>query len=278
LFDILQFNSRVLWPGCFNQGLSLKHFYHDLWPVFYEDNHLLVVYKPAGLIMQRDHKNKANLLDLAKIWIKKRYGKPGNVFIGMVHRLDGPVAGVVVLARTSKAAARLSAQIREGGFAKRYLAVVQGRPSQEQAHLKNELIRDGRKSRIVKAPAKGSQTASLLYRTLASCGHSSLLDIDLETGRRHQIRIQLAHLGCPILGDVNYGAANSMPHGRIALLARQLTFDHPTQKEPMTFRTPVPKDWPWPGWEEEKPRPLWAIEEYEQGGLRMPIVSTFKGL
>lgn len=250
----------------------MMHFYHDRWPVFYEDNHLLVVYKPAGLIMQRDHKNKANLLDLAKIWIRKRYGKPGNAFIGMVHRLDGPVAGVVVLARTSKAASRLSTQIREGGFEKRYLAVVQGRPSQKQAHLENDLIRDGRKSRIVTGPEKGSQTALLQYRKLASCGHSSLLDIHLETGRRHQIRVQLAHLGCPVLGDVNYGAAKSMPHGRIALLARQLAFDHPTRKERMTFRTPAPEGWPWPCREEEKPRPLWAIEEYAQRGLKLPII------
>ena len=250
----------------------MMHFYHDLWPVFYEDNHLLVVYKPAGLIMQRDHKNKANLLDLTKIWIKHRYGKPGNVFVGMVHRLDGPVAGVVVLARTSKAASRLSAQIREGGFEKRYLAVVQGHPSSDQAYLKNDLIRDGRKSRIVTGPAKGSQTASLQYRKLASSEHTSLLDIHLETGRRHQIRVQLAHLGCPVLGDVNYGAATSMPHGRIALLARYLAFDHPTQKQRMTFRTPAPEGWPWPCWEEEKPRPLWSIEEYEQEGLRPPII------
>ena len=126
-------------------------FFHSRWPVFYEDNHLLVLYKPAGLLIQRDYKNKANLVDLAKAWIKERYAKPGRVFIGMVHRLDAPVAGVVVMARTSKAAARLSEQFRQGRVTKTYLAVVQGRPGQQTGRLIHHLVRQGRYSKTVPA-------------------------------------------------------------------------------------------------------------------------------
>jgi 23S rRNA pseudouridine1911/1915/1917 synthase len=245
------------------------HFYHERWPVFYADNHLLVVYKPAGLIMQRDHKNKANLLDLAKFWIKTRYNKPGNAFAGMVHRLDGPVAGVVVVARTSKAASRLSAQIRQRTFEKRYLAVVAGRPSRGRARLENHLVRDGRKSRIA-ANVSGSQKATLTYRVISTRNQASLLEIALETGRRHQIRAQLSHIGCPISGDVNYGASTAMPHGRIALLAHQLAFEHPTKAVRMEFETPTPKGWPWRVEERKKGRPLWTIASYTAAGLTLP--------
>lgn len=246
------------------------HFYHQRWPVFFEDNHLLVVYKPAGLIMQRDHKNKANLLDLAKNWIKTRYKKPGNAFAGMVHRLDGPVAGIVVVARTSKAASRLSAQIRKGIVQKCYLAVVEGRPPEEHARLDNLLVRSGRKSRIVLAALPGSQKARLEYRRISSRGNKSLLEITLMTGRRHQIRVQLAGMGSPIMGDVNYGASKSMPHGRIALMSHRLSFDHPTHGVRMTFESPPPVGWPWPSKIKDEDRPLWTIENYESNGLILP--------
>jgi 23S rRNA pseudouridine1911/1915/1917 synthase len=245
-------------------------FYHERWPVFFEDNHLLVVYKPAGLIMQRDHKNKANLLDLAKGWIKTRYDKPGSAFAGLVQRLDGPVAGVVVVARTSKAASRLSAQIREGTVEKSYLAVVEGRPPHEAGRLENNLVRDGRKSRIVMASEQGSQYAGLTYRRIASRKEASLLEIGLETGRRHQIRVQLAGIGCAIVGDATYGASQSMAHGRIALLARRIAFDHPTRKERMTFESPTPEGWPWADNKALQNRPLWTIEEYVESGLDLP--------
>lgn len=247
-------------------------FFHENWPVFYEDNHLLVLYKPAGLIMQRDHKNKANLLDLTKLWIKVRCSKPGNVFAGMVHRLDGPVAGVVVVARTSKAASRLSAQFRHGGIEKQYLAVVEGRPPKDGERLENFMVRDGRLSRIVNQDAPGAQKAVLHYRSRADLENRSLLGITLETGRRHQIRLQLSHLGCPIVGDVNYGAPAAMSHGRIALLAHRLCFDHPTRRTRMQFETPVPQGWPWSpeAQSDNELRPLWTIEEYEQAGLVLP--------
>jgi 23S rRNA pseudouridine1911/1915/1917 synthase len=250
-------------------------FFHRRWPIFYEDNHLLVLYKPAGLIMQRDHKNKANLLDLARLWIKERKAKPGNVFIGMVHRLDAPVAGVVVLARTSKAAARLSDQFRRSSIEKQYLAVVEGRPPREADRLENFMVRSGRHSRIASGPAPGVQAAALRYRTLQSMEEKSLLAVALETGRRHQIRLQLSHLGCPILGDVHYGAASALAHGRIALMAREIVFDHPTLKTRLRLESPLPLGWPWPAEEKEDigTQPLWTIEEYAQAGLVLPLAA-----
>ncbi len=246
------------------------HFYHERWPVLYEDNHLVVVYKPAGLIMQRDHKNKANLLDLVKWWIKTRHNKPGNAFAGMVQRLDGPVAGVVVVARTSKGASRLSAQIRAGTVKKRYLAVVEGRPPHDGGRIENDLVRHGRYSRIAMASDSKGQYSSLTYRRVASCRETSLMEIDLETGRRHQIRVQLSGIGCPIVGDVAYGAAHAMAHGRIALLARRIDFDHPTRQARMRFEAPLPEGWPWPDTQEHRVCPLWTLEEFEADGLVLP--------
>lgn len=249
-------------------------FYHECWPLFHEDNHLLVLYKPAGLIMQRDYRNKANLLDLAKLWIKDRRDKPGRVFTGMVHRLDGPVAGVVVLARTSKAASRLSEQFRNGSVEKQYLAVVEGRPPEEAQRLENFLMRKGRYSRAVPQAVSGSQKAVLNYRVLDRAGRRSLVAIILETGRRHQIRAQMTNLGCPIAGDTNYGASQAMRHGCIALLAHKLSFDHPTLGTRLRFETPVPRQWPWPGTEDAGNRPWWSIEEYEQAGLVLPVMAV----
>ncbi len=246
------------------------HFFHERWPVFYEDNHLLVLYKPAGLIMQRDHKNKANLLDLAKSWIKTRYNKPGRAFAGMVQRLDGPVAGVVVMARTSKGASRLSAQIRERTVEKHYLAVVEGCPPQSEDKLVHDLMRRGRLSQVTPKGAPGSQAANLSYRLVDSNETRSLVAIELDSGRRHQIRAQLAAIGCPIIGDVNYGAPHSLAHGRIALLAHQLAFDHPTRGYRMQFEAPRPQGWPWPLTVASTHAPLWSIEDYFKCGLDLP--------
>jgi len=249
----------------------MEFFFHPRWPVFYEDNHLLVLYKPAGLIMQRDAPGKPNLVDLARIWLKERYAKPGQVFVGMVHRLDAPVAGVIVLARTSKSAARLSAQFRENRIEKQYLAVVQGRPAQPEARLVHHLERSGRFSRPAQAGKSGeTREAVLSYRLLASEPSGSLLEIMLETGRRHQIRAQLAAIGCPIIGDRSYGAEKSLPDGRIALLARQLSFTHPTRSCELSFQTPFPEAWPWPSTSNAMEPPLWTIEEYRQDGWISP--------
>ncbi len=246
-------------------------FFHPLWPVFYEDNHLLVVYKPSGLVVQRDHKNKANLLDMVKAWLKQRHGKPGNVFAGMVHRLDGPVAGVMVVARTSKAASRLSAQFRDGRVEKTYWAVVQGQPPGYEGRLEHRLMRHGRLSRVVPDRMDSGKKACLRYHQLARDKGRSLLEVGLETGRRHQIRVQLAAVGCPILGDLRYGAAEAMEYGRIALLARKLAFKHPTRGELMQFLSPLPGGWCWPVAVNATGRPLWSIEQYRDSAAGLPF-------
>lgn len=248
-------------------------FFHPRWPVFFEDNHLLVLYKPAGLLMQRGPANKPNLIDLAKLWLKERHAKPGHVFAGMVHRLDAPVAGVVVVARTSKAAGRLSGQFRLGTVRKIYLAVVHGRPRKTAEHLENFLVRDGRYSRIVAPNTPGSQRAALNYELVETRGFLSLLRIELESGRRHQIRSQLAAVGFPICGDRAYGAPTSLEHGRIALLAHQLEFQHPTRAAVMRFNCPAPQDWPWQEDPIGEAPPLWTVEAYQRLGLTLPVSS-----
>ena len=248
----------------------MKAFYHLRWPVFYEDNHLLVFYKPAGLVVQKDHKGKANLLDLAKAWIKEKYNKPGRAYAGMVHRLDAPVAGVIVLARTSKAASRLSTQFRDRVVEKNYLAMVEGSPAKAEDRLVHELVREGRLSRISDTATASSRTAVLGYRLLERRTNESLLSVELESGRRHQIRAQLAAIDCPILGDINYGASKSLTHGRIALLAHELAFDHPTKGIRLKFSSPLPQGWPWPGQAIDPDAPLWTIEEFLDSGMILP--------
>ncbi len=218
--------------------------------------------------MQRDHTGKPNLSDLAKDWIKIRYAKPGLVFLGLVHRLDAPVAGLLALARTSKGAARLSAQFREGVIRKRYLAVVNGRPPRDSDQLIQHIERRGRLSRI--APAgRDRQEARLAYRLLEHRAPHSLIQVDLETGRRHQIRLQMAALGCPIVGDRAYGAPRALPDGRIALLAAQLSLLHPTRRDQLRFELPEPLGWPWPA-ADDPLRPLWSFEDYLRAGWRPP--------
>jgi 23S rRNA pseudouridine1911/1915/1917 synthase len=245
-------------------------FFHPRWPVFHEDNHLLVLYKPAGLVMQPDSRHRLNLVDMAKAWLKERYSKPGRVFAGMVHRLDAPVAGVLVLARTSKAASRLSEQFRAGSVRKTYLAVVQGRPKRSTDRLVNQLARRGRYSRPGDGELDVTRVAALSYRLVETRAGLSLLEVHLETGRRHQIRAQLAAAGCPIWGDVNYGAPLSLPHGRIALLAHRLSFIHPTLQKTFGFISPIPQGWPWPLSSDSPDPPCWSIEDFQDNGLGLP--------
>lgn len=242
-------------------------FLHERWPVFFEDNHLLVVYKPAGLLSQGDETGEANLLDLSKAWIKTRHQKPGRVFLGLVHRLDRPVAGAMVFARTSKSAARLSEQIRNRRMAKVYLAVVEGRPPAEAGRLVHCLERRERSVRIVPHATPRGRAARLAYRLLDAGGGRSLVEIELETGRKHQIRLQLAHIGCPIAGDVRYGAPCVLPSRTIALFARRIAFEHPTRGERLTFDAPLPLGWPWPGLETPG-SPFWSWEEYLKDGFK----------
>jgi 23S rRNA pseudouridine1911/1915/1917 synthase len=221
-------------------------FFDPRWPVIYEDNHLLAVYKPSGLLVQGDRTGDVCLLDLGKRWLKARYHKPGNVFLAMVHRLDRPVAGVVLFARTSKAAGRLSRQFRERSVDKHYLAVVGGSVAGDADRLIDHIERRDRLSRVVPTPTDCSQEARLRYTVLGRDSGKSLLKVSLETGRRHQIRIQLAHMGHPILGDLRYGAETPLPDRQIALLAHQLMVEHPTRGDRLLFASPIPQQWPWP--------------------------------
>jgi 23S rRNA pseudouridine1911/1915/1917 synthase len=239
-------------------GDAERYFFDPRWPVFYEDNHLLAVYKPSGLLVQGDRTGDRCLLDLGKRWLKARYQKPGNVFLAMVHRLDRPVAGVVLFGRTSKAAGRLAAQFRERTVEKRYLAVVSGVVRAESGRLIDQIERRNRVSRLVAAPTAASREARLRYTVLDRGRGKSLLRIVLETGRRHQIRLQLAHMGHPILGDLRYGAERPLPERRIALLAQELIVDHPVRCERLVLGCPVPIKWPWPDREAlQRRRPPW---------------------
>ncbi|WP_419659480.1 RluA family pseudouridine synthase [Desulfosarcina variabilis] len=239
-------------------------FYDSRWPVFFEDNHLLAVYKPAGLLVQGDRTGDICLLDLAKRWLKVLYQKPGKVFLGMVHRLDRPVAGVVLFARTSKAASRLSQQFRERTVKKTYLAVVEGTLPKTSGRLRHHIERSNRRNRVVPEPTKRSKNASLQYEVLGHDGGRSLVRISLETGRRHQIRIQLAHAGCPILGDRRYGATAALPDREIALLANHLEVDHPTRGQRLVLTCPPPDGWPWPDTQaRDHVRPPWDWRAFD---------------
>ena len=213
--------------------------------VLYEDNHLLVVNKPAGLLVQGDAGGGPNLLDLGKAYIKDRYEKPGRAFLGLVHRLDKPVGGVVVLARTSKSAARLSEQFRRRQVDKIYWAVVSGRPTPPEGEHAMHLARRGHTSDPASPDDPGARPAGLKYRTLDAGPLTSLIEVRLLTGRRHQIRAQFSHLGHPIAGDRKYGSTIQAQPDSIGLFARRLAFRHPTRGEIMTFEAAPDHDWPW---------------------------------
>ncbi len=214
--------------------------------VLYLDNHLLVVHKPAGLLVQEDHTGDPDLLTLGKAYLKEEFDKPGNVFLGLVHRLDRPVSGVVVLARTSKAASRLSDQFRRRSPDKRYLALVEGRLT-GQGTREDWLAKIDRHVRIVKPDHPQGKRAELRWQALASdrtkSGSVSLVEVELLTGRAHQIRVQLAALGHPILGDLRYGAECAFDGRNLALHSYRLQIEHPTKRESMSFSALPPSTW-----------------------------------
>ncbi len=257
--------------------------------ILYEDNHIIAVNKSPGEIVQGDKTGDTPMSETLKQYLKEKYNKPGEVFLGVPHRLDRPTSGVVLFARTSKALSRLSEMFKEkssisnpssinsqsgvptinvqwGGLSivqssikKTYWAIVQGAPKQAEGRLENYLIRnesqnksyivdrqktkDKRQKTIVESQMpKDAKLAILTYRTLARGEHYTLLEVELQTGRHHQIRCQLAGIGCPIKGDLKYGAKRSNPDGSICLHARQITFVHPVRKEPLTITAPVPDD------------------------------------
>ncbi|MBN1908168.1 MAG: RluA family pseudouridine synthase [Pirellulales bacterium] len=212
--------------------------------VLYEDNHLLVVSKPAGLPTMGVAPGRPSLIEVAKADIKRRYAKPGNVYLGIVSRLDAPVTGVVLIARTSKAAKRLNEQFRSREVDKVYWALVEGTPQPPSGECVNWIGQDPRHRRmwIVGPETAGAQEARLSYRQLAQLDVGTLLEIQLQTGRKHQIRLQLADRGHPILGDRKYGSPRPWPVG-IALHARRLGIAHPVSGERLVWEAPLPADW-----------------------------------
>jgi 23S rRNA pseudouridine1911/1915/1917 synthase len=213
--------------------------------ILYEDNHLLVVNKPAGLPTMGTPGGTPTLLSVAKDYIKQKYQKPGNVYLGVVSRLDAPVTGVVLLARTSKAAARMTEQFRTRAVIKTYWTLVEGFPRPSSGTLTDWLLQDERhrKMHIVDNARSGAKEARLSYRQLSSDGRMALLEIELETGRKHQIRVQMGQHGHPVVGDRKYGSGMKFSAG-IALHARRLVVAHPIRGEALAFEAPLPKSWP----------------------------------
>ncbi len=207
--------------------------------VLFEDNHLLVLTKPHGWLVQRDQTGDHTLTDWARGYLKKKFNKPGNVFCHPVHRLDRPVGGVIVFARTSKALERMNKKFRDHEVEKAYLAEVEGRPEFMENQLVHWLDKDTNKN-VVKAydqPKGKAKRAFLTYQVLASFGSNSLLLIKPKTGRPHQIRVQMKKLGCPIRGDVKYGYTKANPDNNIQLFAFKITFDHPVGGKQLVFRS-----------------------------------------
>ncbi len=213
-------------------------------PFLFEDNHVLAVNKPAGLLSQGDLTGDLDVLTVAKQIIKDRDKKPGNVYLGLVHRLDRPVGGVMLLAKTSKCAARLSEQLRERTCQKIYFAAVEGVPKHREGELCHRLEKDSatRITKVVQAP-RGKE-ARLKYRVLASGANRSLLEVLLITGLAHQIRAQLSAEGHPIIGDRKYGSKTPFLPGKVALFAKSVRFEHPTQKNPIFVEADLPDDFP----------------------------------
>ena len=216
--------------------------------VLYEDNHIIAVNKTCNEIVQGDKTGDTPLSETVKAYIKAKYNKPGEVFLGVTHRLDRPTSGVVLFARTSKALTRLNAMFQSHDQIKKtYWAIVQGAPKQAEARLENWLVRNEpqNKTYIAKQGAKDAKQAILSYKTLAKGEHYTLLEVNLETGRHHQIRCQLAAIGCPVKGDLKYGAKRSNPDGGICLHARKIEFIHPVSKENICITVPYPEDSLW---------------------------------
>ncbi len=215
--------------------------------VIYEDNHIIVVNKTCREIVQGDKTGDLPLSEMLKNWLKEKYQKPGNVFVGVTHRLDRPVSGVVIFAKTSKALSRLNEMFRTGAVRKTYWAIVKNRPPRDEDELVNWLVRDEKrnKSFVYDTERSGAKKVVLRYKLIANSNNYYLLAIDLKTGRHHQIRSQLAKIGCPIKGDLKYGFDRSNKGGGISLHARSAEFIHPVSRKLIRIVAPVPDDNLW---------------------------------
>jgi 23S rRNA pseudouridine1911/1915/1917 synthase len=226
--------------------------------ILHEDNHCLAVNKPAGLLAQGDATGDESLVSRARAYLKARYQKPGNVYIGLVHRLDRPTSGVVILAKTSKGAARLSEQFRVGSVEKTYWAVIEGEPDPESGEWFDRLEKDRGANRVrvvdddddaePEANDPAGREARMTYRRIGNVGRYTLMELTPKTGRGHQLRVQLASRGMPIVGDRKYGSRILVPASdggsRILLHAREIRFIHPTSRESISVVAPLPRDWP----------------------------------
>ena len=215
--------------------------------VVYEDNHIIVVNKDSGEIVQGDKTGDTPLSDIVKAYIKEKHNKPGNVFLGVVHRLDRPVAGLVVFAKTSKALSRLCDMFRVGDIHKTYWAITKDTPPHPEGHLEQWIVRNEKqnKSYVYNREVPNSKKAALDYKVIGHSDNYTLIEVHLLTGRHHQIRCQLAAMGCPIKGDLKYGAKRSNPDGSISLISRHVEFVHPVSKEIISLSAPLPDDSLW---------------------------------
>lgn len=219
--------------------------------VVYEDNHIIVVNKTASEIVQADKTGDTPLSETVKQYLKEKYQKPGNVFLGVTHRLDRPVSGLVIFAKTSKVLTRLNEMFRAGEVKKTYWAVVKNAPKESEGELVHFLVRNEKqnKSYAYDKEVPNSKKAVLDYRLIGRSENYYLLEVDLKTGRHHQIRCQLAKMGCPIKGDLKYGSPRSNPDGSICLHARRVRFVHPVSKELIELKAPLPEGNLWKGFE-----------------------------
>lgn len=222
--------------------------------VLFEDNHILVVVKPPGIPSQEDETRDPDMLTLLKQDLKVRHNKPGNVFLGLVHRLDRPVGGAMVFARTSKAASRLSEAVRSRSFGKTYMCIVQGTPERRSATLTHYIRKDAKRNQVAvfDSPTMDAKEAILDYAVIASAKGHSLVAVKLRTGRPHQIRAQMARIGCPLVGDLKYGADKRKDTADIMLWSTSVSFPHPITKEAVIFRSMPERASAWSWWTPEE--------------------------
>jgi len=215
----------------------------DKMEVVYDDNHIIIVNKSAGELVQGDRTGDPTLIDTVKAWIKEKYNKPGNVFLGVTHRIDRPTCGLVVMAKTSKGLSRMNELFRKGEVHKTYWAVVGNQPPKQEDTLTHYLksVESNNKTHVSIVPREGHQKSVLKYRVIASSQRYWLLEVDLITGRKHQIRAQLSAIGCPIKGDLKYGAPRSNPDGGISLQAHRIHFTHPVSGKEIDITAPLPE-------------------------------------